>query len=372
MTNQTLTSRKQIISNFNYNNPHKPNGKSNQYKTLAHMNTVRVKIKGTYVNVLLDQGSTHTTISKSLQDKLKIPSRGRTILELETLAVSTKYPSEQFSLIVPTRKGSVKIKGYVMKENMANIEQTRDIDFDTMWPALDENIKADLLLNNFTGQVDIIIGQDNLWRLVLDKIIVHPSEDFGIIKTKMGWSMGGAVRVINPTKWQRGLPTEIDVYKTNIKIETDENKEIERSIAKMFEKEEEEETGTYTVEEQFAVDSFNKNVKQEKDGRYTVNPLFKQTCVPIKNNYFHALKRYRGLRNGLGRDEIKNKIYNDAINQMIQNGEVEEVTRQPQIDKNMDACINYPPHHGVFKLDRISTKSRIVFYASAKTLKEFL
>ena len=45
----------------------------------------------------------------------------------------------------------------------------------------------------------------------------------------------------------------------------------------MFEKEEEDESEIYTVEEQFAVNSFNQNVKQEKDGRYTVNPLFKQT-----------------------------------------------------------------------------------------------
>ena len=32
--------------------------------------------------------------------------------------------------------------------------------------------------------------------------------------------------------------------------------------------------------------------------------------------------------------ETKNNIYNEAINQMIQNGEVEEVANQPQIDKN--------------------------------------
>ena len=114
-----------------------------------------------------------------------------------------------------------------MKENMAYIEQTKDIDLNTLWPNLDENTKNEILLTNFSGQVDIIIGQDNLWRLVLEKIIVHPSEDFGIIKTKMGWSMGGTLRITDSTKWQRGLETKIDVYKTNIKqTETEENKEI--------------------------------------------------------------------------------------------------------------------------------------------------
>ena len=51
---------------------------------------------------------------------------------------------------------------------------------------------------------------------------------------------------------------------------------------------------------------------------------------------------------------------------MIQNGEVEEVSEDPRKSKNMDRTINYLPHHGVFKFDRISTKCRIVFDASAK------
>ena len=32
----------------------------------------------------------------------------------------------------------------------------------------------------------------------------------------------------------------------------------------------------------------------------------------------------------------------------------------------MDACLNFLPHHGVFKMDRITTKCRIVFDGSVK------
>ena len=48
----------------------------------------------------------------------------------------------------------------------------------------------------FCGAVDLIIGQDNLWRLVLAGIVVHPSEDFGIWKTKLGWTIGGKIPAI--------------------------------------------------------------------------------------------------------------------------------------------------------------------------------
>ena len=51
---------------------------------------------------------------------------------------------------------------------------------------------------------------------------------------------------------------------------------------------------------------------------------------------------------------------------MIEKGDVEEIQEDPMEARNMDRTINYLPHHGVFKFDRISTKCRIVFDASAK------
>ena len=68
----------------------------------------------------------------------------------------------------------------------------------------------------------------------------------------------------------------------------------------------------------------------------------------------------------IGRDKLKNKSYSEAIQQMIEKGEVEEIQENPIEARNMDRNINYLPHHGVFKFDRISTKCRIVFDASAK------
>ena len=48
------------------------------------------------------------------------------------------------------------------------------------------------------------------------------------------------------------------------------------------------------------------------------------------------------------------------------NGKVEEVIETPVDSKNRDRNINYLPHHGVFKFERIATKCHIVFDASAK------
>ena len=163
----------------------------------------------------------------------------------------------------------------------------------------------------------------------------------------------------------------IDVY-YNHSEQSDEisNEEIGRSLVRLFDKETDNETSGYTVDEQYAIDSFLRNIKREKDGRYTVSPLFKENAVPLKNNYYHALKRYRALRKTLEQNEIKNKIYCDSIDTMIRNGEVKLVQESPKVSKDMDAYLNYLPHHGVFKMERISTKCRIVFDGSAKNSED--
>ena len=94
-------------------------------------------------------------------------------------------------------------------------------------------------------------------------------------------------------------------------------------MVKLFETEAETTENKYTVDEEFALNSFLKNVKQENDGRYRVSPLFKQNFIHIKNNYYHARKRYKTLKQMIGGDQLKNKTYSEAIQQMIQNEEVE-------------------------------------------------
>ena len=247
----------------------------------SHLFTLKTKIKGHVVNILLDPGGTNTFISNDLQKKLKLPCKGSTSIKLEAMAeCSVKCSSERFTLDIPTREGNVQITGYKINKVLAELTE-RQNGLNKIWPSLDEKIRKEILENKFNGQVDIMIGQDNFWSLVLDEIVKHPSEKFGIIKTKLGWTMGGSICTISPMKWQRELEEEIKVYYNSaMNLQDSSNKEIEKSLVRLFEKEQEIENENYTVEEQYAVDYFLKNVKREKDRRYTVSPLFTKTNVP--------------------------------------------------------------------------------------------
>ena len=114
--------------------------------------------------------------------------------------------------------------------------------------------------------------------------------------------------------WQQEGAEEIDIYycKTNPLQESTEE-DIRSSLVKLFETEAESDENKHTVDEEYALNSFLENVKQEKDGRYTVSPLFKQNFVPIKNNYYLARKRYKTLKHMIGGDDLKNKTYSEAI-----------------------------------------------------------
>ena len=112
-------------------------------------------------------------------------------------------------------------------------------------------------MNTFSGHADVIIGQDNLWRFVLAGIVVHPSEDFGIWKTKLGWTIGGKIPAIQPREWQQDLADEYEVYYQEADVLSERsNKQIEKLFFKFFETDEDLESNEYTVEEQYAIETF--------------------------------------------------------------------------------------------------------------------
>jgi len=247
------------------------------------------------------------------------------------------------SLCIPTEEGNVEINGFLVNKTLAKIKPQDLLILKQDWPNLSEDIRQDIESNKINGPVDIIIGQDNLWRLVLAGIVVHPSEDFGIWKTKLGWTIGGKIPTIQSREWQQCLAENFEVYyqDADAMFSDSSNKRIEKTLFRLFEKEDDTETDEYTLEERYALDTFEKNVRREADGRYTVSPLFRKPNIRMRNNYYLALKRYRALRKTLERDELKNKTYCEAIQQLIDKGEVEEVDEDPRKTKNMDACLNF-------------------------------
>ena len=79
------------------------------------------------------------------------------------------------------------------------------------------------------------------------------------------------------------------------------------------------------------------------------------------------MKRLVSTENQLKRNDERAAAYSEAINQYIQDGYAEEVIDD---SSEVEKRVRYLPHHAVFREDKSSTKTHIVFDASAHDTDE--
>ena len=162
------------------------------------LHTLKAKINGKDVHILIDNGSTYTVIPRKLAKELQLPCESKAILDITTFNGESKNnKSDVVKMKIKNHSGEVEIKGYTVEKNLNDIDDPKlsKHDFNQIWPNLSKEIQKDIYTNQVTGPTHIVIGLDNLWKILVSPgdPIIHPSEELGIIKTKMGWTMSGIV-----------------------------------------------------------------------------------------------------------------------------------------------------------------------------------
>ena len=182
----------------------------------SHLFTLKTIINGHTVKILVDPGADRTVISASLLKKIESKHHGSTPLKIKTIIGKQAIQGNLYSVVIPSKEGSMKIHGYRINKPPAEVNENLGSDLKTDWPNLNDTIRNEVKQNRFLGKVDIMICQDNFWTLVLEGVIKHPSEKFGLLNTKLGWSVGGRVSTTSPMSWQREGAEEVDIYLSNI------------------------------------------------------------------------------------------------------------------------------------------------------------
>lgn len=90
---------------------------------------------------------------------------------------------------------------------------------------------------------------------------------------------------------------------------------------------------------------------------------WKESHNPLPNNYQLSYKRLWGLLQRLKQSPSVLQQYNSIIEDQIKQGVVEPVSNLT----TSNLC-HYLPHHAVVRIDRFTTKLRIVYDASARTV----
>ena len=102
-----------------------------------------------------------------------------------------------------------------------------------------------------------------------------------------------------------------------------------------------------------------------KNGRYEVSLPWKDEQAVLKDNYKQARSRLYNLERNLLQDSSKAKSYQEAINKYVEDGVAEEVPYEQYAPAD-GRPVFYLPHHAVIREDKQTTKTRVVFDASAR------
>jgi len=100
----------------------------------------------------------------------------------------------------------------------------------------------------------------------------------------------------------------------------------------------------------------------QKDNSYEISIPWKENRQVLGNNYDMALSRLKNTEKRLKKDPVIGQAYSETISEYVKKG---YITKVPENEQKLSPSW-YLPHFPVVRLDKETTKVRIVFDASAK------
>ena len=124
----------------------------------------------------------------------------------------------------------------------------------------------------------------------------------------------------------------------------------------------------WTSEEQKCEDHFKSTTRRNSEGRFVVRLPFKEDSKPLGDTNHQAKRRLRSFIFQLEKQPDLYNRYSQFIQNFIQLGHMKEVPRN-KIHVPATNCF-YLPHHCVIKDACSTTKHRVIFVISAKSLSQ--
>ena len=222
-----------------------------------------------------------------------------------------------------------------------------------------QGIKLADTYKNGKEQVDILIGADCYYKIIEGEIKKgRCSDEPTAVSSKLGWILYGSFEGQHQATTTAMFSTDdvdvdVDVMVMSLKHFWDlESIGICDSNAQ-----------TKSMEETDAIAQFKESLSFDGQ-RYQVSIPWKRDHSELKDNYHQAVQRLKGIENNLKRDGIKQQDYSEAITHYVRERFAEQV-----ISDNIHQSgnkVRYLPHHAVYRRDKATSKTRIVFDASAK------
>jgi len=303
------------------------------------------------INALLDDGSTKTYINEDVAEHLGITTNtfekanvttlnGRSE-NFNTMNVKFNLTSVDGSTTLPmeastTRKvtgGLQPVDWNVKKEKWSHLKGIK-------FPTLANRQKIDLLIGLDYAELHRSMGE-----LTVDKD--SPTARL----TPLGWTCVGPVE---PERKQGNT--------TMFTFHTADLQNLDQNLQKFWEVENEgiQKASNMSPKNQGILEKAEESV-HFTEGHYEVSLPWKQEQKELPDNYEMAKKRLESTEKRLEKDPVVKEVYNSTIEDYIEKGYVEKVEVSSKAEKKW-----LLPHFPVVRMNKETTKVRIVFDASAR------
>ncbi|XP_038122234.1 uncharacterized protein LOC119770795 [Culex quinquefasciatus] len=296
---------------------------------------------------LLDSGSDSNIITEKLANKLKLkmdrvdlPVSGLNDIQTRVkYLLSTKIESCVNAFASP-------VLDFLVVPRITSNLPVVEIDV-AAWPLPPGLQLADPKFHT-PGEIDLIIGNEIFFDLVKSGRVKTGRNAPTLAETELGWVLGGAV----PTRKAKPCPRVCQLNHFE--------EELNKTMVKFWEIECVHPETDLTVAEAAVEEHFQRTHSRDAEGRFVVRLPFNNQKSQLGDSYNNARKRLDKLMISLARNPAKRVEYSAFLTEYLTLGHMKEV-------QHVNDGGYYIPHHAVYKASSSTTKTRVVFDASAKT-----
>ncbi|XP_031351735.1 uncharacterized protein LOC116177021 [Photinus pyralis] len=321
------------------------------------LSTTRVEIldsKGNYqiVRVVLDSGSQANFISQKCLSQLgltkkrfSIPVQGLNGARACTNGVAS-CSIRPVGQTQPTFCFDVLVLPNLCTEMPSHIINTNS------WSHI-SNLKLGDDRFHIPAPVDLLLGAEAFAHILKEgRVLGQPGQPTAL-ETVFGWVLLGKTQeVLTPSVH---LQTYFSSFDSSLDSDIRKFWELEAIAAKP----------QIAPEEEKCEEIYRKTVSRDPSGRFIVSLPFRHSEPDLGDTFTMAYRSFKSLETRLIKNPELYNLYSEFMRNYLENGHMTLIASDEP--KPIHSC--YLPHHGVIKVEKTTSKVRVVFNASAKGSK---
>lgn len=303
-----------------------------------------------FLRCLLDQGSQSSFITEAATQQLGL----RKTPIIATVTGLGSVPTETSKSLVTFNLNSrydidlqLSVEALVLSKITGNLPSSF-IATEVNWDHIKDLFLADPQFSH-PSKIDVLLGADIYSQILLDGLKRGPLGAPIAQHTKLGWILSGQV-------WTNNNQNSRNISSFHHRFD------IDTQIKKFWEIEELPKKRIFTNEETKCEEFFEKTHKRDESGRFIVGLPFKEDRSPLGKSKFRALQRFNQLQLKFQKNHQYCSEYKAVMAEYIESNHMIKCSHSNEIEESY-----FLPHHAVIKESSSTTKTRVVFDASAKT-----